>query len=90
MTSNTRQQRNAPTAVLYTRAGCHLCEDARRVLEEHGLAPMSVDIDADPGLRKRFDTCVPVVEIDGRIRFRGRIEPILLRRILARSAEGGE
>jgi hypothetical protein len=25
---------------------------------------------------------VPVVEIDGRIRFRGRVEPVLLRRLL--------
>ena len=37
---------------------------------------------ADEELRNRFDTCVPVVEIDGRIRFRGRVDPRLLRRIL--------
>jgi len=51
--------------VLYTRAGCHLCDDAMRVLVEHGLVIESVDIDADPALRERFDTWVPVVEIDG-------------------------
>jgi glutaredoxin len=69
---------------LYTREGCHLCEDARRVLEEHGLEPAVVDIDADPALCERFTECVPVVEIDGQIRFRGRVEPVLLRRLLAR------
>jgi glutaredoxin len=75
---------DVPRVVLYTRRGCHLCDDAKRLLEAHGLAPASVDIDADPALRKRFDTCVPVVEIDGRIRFRGRVEPMLLRRLLQR------
>jgi glutaredoxin len=83
-------QQYSPSVVLYTRAGCHLCEDARRVLEEHGLVPTCVDIDADPELRERFDTCVPVVEIEGQVRFRGRIEPMLLRRLLTRYAPGGK
>lgn len=68
--------------VLYTRDGCHLCEDAQQVLCDFGLMPRLVDIDADKALRSRFDTCVPVVEIDGRVRFRGKIEPRLLRRII--------
>lgn len=68
--------------MLFTRAGCHLCDDARQVLEKHGIMPKCVDIDADAALRGRFDTCVPVVEIDGRVRFRGRVEPVLLRRLL--------
>ena len=73
---------DAPRVVLYTRRGCQLCDEARRVLEDHNLAPISVDIDGDPRLQAQFDTCVPVVEIGGRVRFRGRIEPVLLRRIL--------
>jgi glutaredoxin len=73
---------HAPKVVLYTRAGCHLCEKAQQLLQRHKLAPTIVDIDADADLKSRFDTCVPVVEIDGRIRFRGRVEPVLLRRIL--------
>jgi predicted thioredoxin/glutaredoxin len=72
--------------VLYTRQGCHLCDDAREVLETHGMLPKLVDIDADPALREQFDTCVPAVEIDGKIRFRGRVDPILLRRILHQSS----
>lgn len=68
--------------VLYTRQGCHLCEEAQKVLLEFGLSPTLVDIDADTKLRERFDTCVPVVEINGRVRFRGRVEPRLLRRII--------
>lgn len=68
--------------VLYTRAGCHLCDDARDLLVRHGLSPESVDIDADPQLRERYDCCVPVVVIDGVERFRGRVNEVLLRRLL--------
>jgi glutaredoxin len=68
--------------VLYTRNGCHLCEDAEQLLRQEGLTPTLVDIDHDPELKSRYDTCVPVVEIDGQVRFRGRVEPVLLRRIL--------
>jgi glutaredoxin len=86
MTTSTSNADSAPNVVLYTRSGCHLCDDALQLLLLHGLTPTMVDIDADPTLRMRFDASVPVVEIDGRVRFRGRVEPILLRRIL-RSAE---
>jgi glutaredoxin len=68
--------------VLYTRDGCHLCEEAQEVLGDFGFSPTIIDIDADSNLRERFDTCVPVVEIDGKIRFRGRVDPALLRRIV--------
>lgn len=71
-----------PQVILYTRQGCHLCEDAHALLTRHGLQPELVDIDADPELRERFTTCVPVVEIDGRIRFRGQVSEPLLRRLL--------
>jgi glutaredoxin len=73
--------------VIYTRAGCHLCEEAYEMLREFGITPTLIDVDVDPELHERFDTCVPVVEIDGRIRFRGRVEPTLLRRIVGDAAE---
>ena len=44
--------------------------------------PIEIDIDADPALRSRFSTCIPVVEIDGKLRFRGRINEVLLRRLI--------
>ena len=68
--------------ILYTRKGCHLCDDARELLERHGLAPQSVDIDADPELMAKYTECVPVVVIDGQERFRGRVNEFLLRRLL--------
>jgi glutaredoxin len=68
--------------LLYTRTGCHLCEAALRTLEQAGLEVRQIDIDANPELKARYDDCVPVVVIDGRERFRGRIDEMLLRRLL--------
>jgi glutaredoxin len=73
---------SSPRVVLYTREGCHLCDDALALIERHGIRPECLDVDADPELRRRFNECVPVVEIDGKIRFRGRVDEVLLRRLL--------
>ena len=72
----------ATRVVLYTRKECHLCEVAKDTLLQYGCIPEEVDIDEDPELRSRFDGCVPVVEIDGKIRFRGHVDKRLLRRLL--------
>jgi glutaredoxin len=69
--------------VLFTRRGCHLCDEAADVLRRHGLQFTSVDVDQDPALAARYNECVPVVVIDGRERFRGRVDERLLRRLLA-------
>ncbi|HLH16196.1 MAG TPA: glutaredoxin family protein [Bryobacteraceae bacterium] len=54
---------------LYTRAGCHLCEQAKRVLAEaRGRAAFDYeefDIDADAELRRLYNDEVPVIAIDG-------------------------
>ena len=64
-----------PRVILYTRAGCHLCHDARQVLlelcAEEGVGWAEIDIDAagdprvDAALRARLSDLVPVVEVDG-------------------------
>jgi glutaredoxin len=72
----------AKKVILYTRVGCHLCEDAKRILEQFGLTPTEVDIDRDPDLVARYHIVIPVVVIDGVERFRGRVDPVLLRRLL--------
>jgi len=71
---------------LYTRSGCHLCDDAIKTLDEHGrqyrFSLQLVDIDRDPALAKQFGECVPVLAIGAKVRFRGRINPALLKRLL--------
>ncbi len=76
-----------PDVVLYTRVGCHLCDDASEVLARHGLEVRTIDVDSDPQLQARYNECVPVVMIDGRERFRGRVDELLLRRLLAQHRE---
>ena len=68
--------------VVYSRSGCHLCDEACELLRQHGLRPKTIDIDADAALRERFTHCVPVVFLDGHERFRGRVNPVLLQRLL--------
>jgi len=68
--------------LLFTRTGCHLCDDAEAILIRHGLTPQKIDVDQSPELREKYDTCVPVVVIDGKERFRGQVNEILLKRLL--------
>jgi glutaredoxin len=57
------------TVTLYSRPGCHLCDDARVVLE--GLrarvpfALREVDIERDDALLRRYFERIPVVALDG-------------------------
>jgi glutaredoxin len=71
-----------PQIVLYSRQGCHLCDIAADLLTRYQLAFEVVDVDADPQLRERYNECVPVVVFDGKERFRGRIDELLLKRLL--------
>jgi glutaredoxin len=75
--------------LMYTRAGCHLCEQAWALLQDaqkrHCFHLQSVDVDSDPDLVAAHGDCVPVVVIDGKVRFRGRVNPVLLRRLFAAS-----
>ena len=75
----------------YTRQGCHLCEDALELLrgeqERHGFSLTLVDVDTDPQLVAAHGNCVPVVAVNGKVRFRGRVNAVLLARLL--HAEAG-
>lgn len=81
----TRLGRRFRSLIVYSRDGCHLCDEAIELLQSYSacLPPIQeIDIDADPDLRKRFDTEVPVVECDGKIRFKGCVSELLLRRLI--------
>ena len=72
--------------LLYTRAACPLCDEAREMLlryqKQYGFDLETKDVDASADLVREFGECVPVVTIDGQVRFRGHINEVLLRRIL--------
>ena len=50
---------------LYSRAGCHLCDDARAVLERVGEPFDEVDITIDEALHARYLERIPVIALDG-------------------------
>ena len=52
--------------VLYTRTGCHLCEEVEAWLLEAGVTWQPVDITADVALFEQYKHRIPVVEWDGR------------------------
>jgi glutaredoxin len=72
--------------VLYTRAGCHLCDAARDVLHaERSRTPFElaeVDVAGDDHLEREYGIRIPVVEIDGRERFEYEVDPAELLAIL--------
>jgi len=81
-----------PMAVVMSRAGCHLCDVAKAALAARGVGFTEIDVDSDPDLRARFGEEVPVVFLEGKKRFVGRIDEALLARWLrakSRDREGG-
>jgi len=63
--------------VLYTRAGCHLCEEMQAELARARPAVSYeltlVDVDSDPELARLHGLSIPVLEIAGRPAFKGRL-----------------
>ena len=54
---------------IYMRPGCHLCEEAERLVrplaDGAGLTIELIDIEADDELHKRYLELIPVIERDG-------------------------
>lgn len=73
--------------VLYGRPGCHLCDDARVVLERVGAdVPFTLverDIEADDALFKAYLERIPVIALDGEELFEFFVDEAELRRRLA-------
>jgi len=72
--------------VVYTRQHCPLCDEAADFLESErsrqGFSLDFVDVDDDATLREKYGDCVPVVEVDGKVRFRGHVNPVLWWRLV--------
>jgi hypothetical protein len=75
-----------PRVTLYSRPGCHLCDDARSVVAEVcaqlGEEYVEVSIDDDLELQRRFGEEIPVTFVDGRQHDFWRVDPVRLRRAL--------
>lgn len=62
---------------LYTRRGCHLCDEAKREMSAAGCADAydleEIDVDTDPELKRRYGWDIPVVTINGTLAFKHRL-----------------
>lgn len=80
--------------IVYTRRGCHLCEDAERLLQaeqrRYHFELALVNIDTDPLLASQYGDAVPVVTVNGKVRFRGGVNRVLLERLLVAEGRAAE
>ena len=64
---------------LYGKPGCHLCDDARAVVErvraEHPFDVREVDVSLDPALHREYGERIPVLELDGEELFEFHVDP---------------
>jgi glutaredoxin len=67
---------------LYGKPGCHLCDDAREVVERvragHPFELREVDVSLDPELYREYGERIPVLELDGEELFEFHVEEAVL------------
>jgi len=75
-----------PRVVLYSKPGCHLCDDARAVVEavceELGETYDEIDITTSEELMRSYGEEIPVTFVDGRQHDFWRVDPVRLRAAL--------
>jgi glutaredoxin len=71
---------------LYSRTGCHLCEEAKKViapmLSEFGASLREVNIEEDAVLEERYGWDIPIIFIGARKAAKHRVDPAQFRRQL--------
>lgn len=76
-----------PRVVVYTKPGCHLCEDAcaavAGISHELGVTWETVDISSDESLMQQWGEYIPVILVDGRVHDWFRVREDRLRAALA-------
>jgi glutaredoxin len=81
-----KAQSRKAVVVMYTRSGCSLCDTAWKLLEDlarrYPLSLKTVDIAVDEELTRRFGERIPVIEVNGEERMWGRINAMMLERLL--------
>lgn len=77
--------------ILYTRPGCHLCEEAKQEMLAAGCAGEytleEVNIETDAALKERYGWEIPVIFINGVKAFKYRLTADEFKRKLRRLSE---
>jgi glutaredoxin len=76
--------------VIYSRPGCHLCDDMKALVQKVGrtipLTLKEIDISTDPALEAQYGTEIPVLFVEGKKAAKYRIEEGALIRLLTSRA----
>lgn len=63
---------------IYSRPGCHLCDDAKEVIErvrrQYPFELRVINVETDPELEAAYGTEIPVVVINGNKAFKYRVD----------------
>jgi len=85
-----KQQSNKPLVVIYSRPGCHLCEEAKQSMKALGpgieYTLDEINIESDPDLLRRYKYDIPVITINGVEEFKHRLTAEAFRERLLRSS----
>jgi glutaredoxin len=85
----TSERRERARVVIYTRPGCHLCDEAKMEITRAGCSDLfsleEINIDSDPSLATRYGYDIPVVTIDGVHAFKHRLTAEEFKRELRRA-----
>jgi glutaredoxin len=77
-----------PRVTIYGKPGCHLCEQARKVVrgvqDERAFELEEVDVSLDAALNRRYGERIPVLELEGEELFEYFVDADALRRQLDR------
>ena len=80
---------------IYSRPGCHLCDEMKAVVSRvtqsmpsRSIEVVEIDISGDPALEARYGLEIPVLMVDGRKAAKYRIAERELARVLAGRAGG--
>ncbi|KQO62484.1 glutaredoxin family protein [Curtobacterium sp. Leaf261] len=81
-----------PTVTLLTKPGCHLCDDARPIVEgvvaDHpGVTFVERSILDDDALREEYAEDIPVVLVDGRVHSNWHVDAARLDQAITRAEE---
>ena len=78
--------------IIYSRPGCHLCEEAKQAIESAQCANEytleEIDIESDVALLQRYRSDIPVITINDEEAFRHKVRADEFRRRLAGAKRG--
>lgn len=83
-----------PHVVIYSRPGCHLCDDAKAAILSAGCSDQfaleEINIESDEELLRKYKYDIPVIAINGVETFIHRVDRDEFKTRIKRISESGE